>query len=149
MTTKVGKTFKDSKTNTIENSLDLILIELYEQSEVNRLERLSAEERERIRELERERERLFTERKNDEIEATIEHKNCALDYDTACKIRAFIEVVKSNEVKSEEQIEWIEWASKKAEWYDPTVAYEDEYLGIRDHDKDEEYKQLKKSYKYW
>lgn len=25
--------------------------------------------------------------------------------------------------------EWIEWAEKKADWYDPSIANEDEYLG--------------------
>ena len=31
--------------------------------------------------------------------------------------------------------EWIEWALKKADWYDPSIATEDEYLGKRQHEK--------------
>ena len=27
--------------------------------------------------------------------------------------------------------EWIEWALKKADWYDPSIETEDEYLGKR------------------
>ncbi len=38
--------------------------------------------------------------------------------------------------------EWIEWASKKADWYDPTKNIEDEYLGKRDHGKNSEEKDL-------
>lgn len=40
--------------------------------------------------------------------------------------------------------EWIEWASKKADWYDPTKDVEDEYLGKRDHGKNREEKDLDK-----
>ena len=31
--------------------------------------------------------------------------------------------------------EWIEWDRKKADWYDPSIATEDEYLGKRQHEK--------------
>ena len=37
--------------------------------------------------------------------------------------------------------EWIEWAEKKADWYDPSVATEDEYLGKRRHEKSAEEKE--------
>jgi hypothetical protein len=43
----------------------------------------------------------------------------------------------------------IEWAKKKADWHDPSIAYEDEFLGVRDHGRDEEYKKLMNSYGYW
>lgn len=144
-----GKTFRDSKTSSIEDQLDTILIELYEQSESNRLDRLAAEERERIYKEEKEKERLFIEKRDEVIEATIELKNYALDYDMACKIRAFIEAVKCRHDNSEEISEWVDWANKKADWFDPTIAREDEYLGTRNHGRDEEHKQLKKSRSYW
>ncbi|MBV1756435.1 MAG: hypothetical protein KMY55_01205 [Dethiosulfatibacter sp.] len=89
------------------------------------------------------------ERKNQEIELTIGLKNCALDYETASKIRAFIEAVRNNKNDNKDKGDWIEWANKKADWYDPSIAYEDELLGVRDHGKDEEYKKLEKSYRYW
>ena len=40
--------------------------------------------------------------------------------------------------------EWIEWAFKKADWYDPTKDVEDEYLGKRDHGKNKDEKDLDK-----
>lgn len=144
-----GKTFRDSKTSSIEEQLDTLLIELYEQSEANRLDRLAVEERERIYKEEKEKERLFMKKRDEVIEATIELKNYSLDYDMACKIRAFIEAVKCKHDNSEEISEWVEWANKKADWFDPTIAREDEHLGTRTHGRDEEYKQLKKSRSYW
>jgi hypothetical protein len=41
--------------------------------------------------------------------------------------------------------EWIEWASKKADWYDPTLDFEDEYLGRREHGKSKEEKDFDKA----
>lgn len=144
-----GKYYRDTKTDSIENQLGLILIDLYEKSESTRLERIAAEERDRIQKEEQEKKRIFNERKNQEIELTIQLKNCAMDYEMACRIRAFIEAVKSNINDSKKREDWIEWAKKKADWYDPSIAYEDEFLGVRDHGKDEEYKKLKNSYGYW
>ena len=40
--------------------------------------------------------------------------------------------------------EWIEWASRKADWYDPTKDVEDEYLGKREHGKNKEEKDIDK-----
>ena len=37
--------------------------------------------------------------------------------------------------------EWIEWADKKADWYDSSIATEDEYLGKRQHEKSAEEKE--------
>ena len=37
--------------------------------------------------------------------------------------------------------EWIEWAKMKADWYDPSVATEDEYLGKRQHENSAEEKE--------
>jgi hypothetical protein len=144
-----GKYYRDTKTDSIENQLGLILIDLYEKSESTRLKRIAAEERDRIRKEEQEKKRIFNERKNQEIELTIQLKNCAMDYEMACRIRAFIDAVKSNINDSKKKEDWIEWANKKADWYDPSIAYEDEFLGVRDHGKDEEYKKLKNSYGYW
>ena len=50
--------------------------------------------------------------------------------------------------------EWIEWALKKDDWYDPSIATEDEYLGKRQHEKSAEEKEkslqdsIRKSW-YW
>ena len=35
---------------------------------------------------------------------------------------------------------WASWARAKADWYDPTIAKEDELLGKREHEKNQESK---------
>lgn len=43
------------------------------------------------------------------------------------------------ENKNEEATsEWIEWAMIKVDWYDLTIAYDDKFLGKRDHSKNKE-----------
>ena len=46
--------------------------------------------------------------------------------------------------------EWIAWARAKADWYDPTVAAEDEFFGIRNHEESPERKALReRGAHYW
>ena len=40
--------------------------------------------------------------------------------------------------------EWIDWASKKADWFDPAVAREDEFFGKRKHGLNADQKRLEK-----
>ena len=49
---------------------------------------------------------------------------------------------------TDEQKEWIAWARKKADWYDPTIARSDEFFGKRKHEENAEKKQLRKANKY-
>ncbi|GIQ70066.1 hypothetical protein XYCOK13_28900 [Xylanibacillus composti] len=46
---------------------------------------------------------------------------------------------------TEEDLEWIDWAKKKADWYDPIIAREDEILK-REHEKG---KDIKTDYSWW
>jgi hypothetical protein len=39
--------------------------------------------------------------------------------------------------------DWLEWAYKKSDWFDPTVARADEMLGVRRHEQDENEKRIK------
>ncbi len=42
------------------------------------------------------------------------------------------------------------WATKKADWFDPTVALEDDVLGTRKHNEKAESKKLEHRYNtYW
>lgn len=111
------------------------IIELYEKSEENRIERERREAEQRRREEETRRREELRKRKETEIKRTKELANKAEDYRIATEIRAliFAMIEKGDE---EATPEWIEWAKEKADWYDPTVAREDEYLGKRDHGKD-------------
>ena len=61
------------------------------------------------------------------------------DYRIALNIRAYINVLVESS-SQEATPEWIEWAQKKADWYDPTIVRDDEYLGRRDHGKSKEEK---------
>ncbi len=144
--------FRDSEKVSIESKLGDILIELYEESEVVRIDREAREEAARKRE---EEARLREERRtryNTEIERTMALTNAAQDYDTACSIRAYvaaIEVAGNQQRIDDKTAAWIDWAKKKADWYDPTVARKDELLGKREHEKSEDEKALKKAGSHW
>lgn len=145
-----NKYFRDSEKVKIESRLGDILIDLYEQSEVVRKKREADEEAQRKREeeirLREKREILYSK----EADKTIELTNIAQDYDMACKIRAYIEALELRaDLSDETTSEWIDWAKKKADWFDPIIAREDELFGQREHEKSEEQKVLKKSRNYW
>ena len=128
-----------------------MLIELYEESEVVRLDREAREEAQR-KQAEEEEERSREERRNHynaEVERMIGLTNFAQDYDVACKIRAYISALGSNENMDEKTATWIDWAKKKADWFDPTIARTDELLGKREHEKSEDQKALKRSGNFW
>ena len=130
---------RDSEKEKLENRLGDILIRLYEQSEENRIARELREEEQRRREEEKRRQEEIRRRKELEIAHTKELVNMADDYQIASNIRAYINaLIESGSQKATP--EWIEWAQKKADWYDPTIARNDEYLGRRDHGKNKEEK---------
>ena len=88
-----------------------------------------------------------------EIRLVKELVNKAEDYRIAKEIREYIQAMIDS---GNEDItpEWIEWTLKKADWYDPSIATEDEYLGKRQHEKSAEEKEkslqdsIRKSW-YW
>lgn len=131
---------RDSSTEKLEDRLGDILISLYEKSEEIRIAREAREAEERKR---KEEERLREEkrkRKEQEIKRVIELANLAEDYRIATEIRAYINaMIESGKEKPESK--WVEWAKKKADWYDPTIACEDEFLGLREHGKSKEDKE--------
>jgi len=144
-----GKSFKDTATQKLEDRLGEIMIDMYEASEVKRIQREEREEAARKAEEER---RLKEERQelyNAEIDKTLALVNCANDFDIACKIRAYVAAVQNRKNLSEEEIAWIEWAKKKADWFDPVIARYDNALGKRNHEKNSDSKELKHSYGYW
>ncbi|MEG0681242.1 MAG: hypothetical protein RR581_06400 [Eubacterium sp.] len=125
------------------------MIELYEVSELNRIERERREEAARKAEEECKLEEELREHYNDEIDLVAALVNCANDYDISCKIRNYISAVEQKVSINEKDLAWIEWAKKKADWFDPAIAYEDQVLGKREHNRDENYKELKRHYHYW
>lgn len=136
------KNLRDCKSYVIEERLGDIFILLYEASNDIRLRREAreAEERRRQEECEaaerkrKEEARLREERRekyNLEVQRTISLVSAAIDFDAAQKIRAYISAVDQSTPLTQDEIEWIVWAKKKADWYDPTIKCADEIFGER------------------
>ena len=134
-----GKYLRDSDSAKLEDMLGEILVCLYEDSERVKIarEKREAEELRRAEEEKRKRERR--ERIGLEAKKTIALKNKANDYRIAKEIREYFAAA-VEKGGDEITLEWINWAQRKADWYDPIVALEDEYLGKRDHGKSSEEK---------
>lgn len=138
--------FRDSKTGLVEDRLGEILIAIFYCINEAKLAREEREEAERKREEERRRKEELRKRYNAEITKTNKLVNQANDYEIACRIRAMADAAEANGSASEE---WIAWVRAKADWYDPTVAAEDEFFGIRNHEESPERKALRERGAYY
>lgn len=144
---------RDKDSEKLEDRLGDILVTLYEKAEENRIVREAREEAERKRVEEARCREENRQRKEQEIRLVKELVNKAEDYRIAKEIREYIQAMIDS---GNEDItpEWIEWALKKADWYDPSIETEDEYLGKRQHEKSAEEKEkslqdsIRKSW-YW
>jgi len=149
LTVNGQKSFRDCKSYVLEDRLGDIMIELYEAAEEIKKAHEAREEAERKRQEEERRKEERRKRYNVEVDRTLALTNLAKDYDTACKIRRYIAVVEASGTPDEKTAEWIEWAKAKADWYDPTVAREDEFFGKREHEKGAEKKKLEHKGYWW
>lgn len=131
---------RDTNSEKLEDRLGDILVTLYEKAEENRIVREAREETERKRVEETRRREENRQRKEQEIRLVKELVNKAEDYRIAKEIREYIQAM-IDSGSEDVTPEWIEWAEKKADWYDPYIANEDEYLGKRQHEKSEEEKE--------
>ena len=129
-----SKTFRDCRSYVLEDRLGDMMLAIYEEADRVKHARLEREEAERQR---REQERKREEQRklyNEEVDRTLALVNCAEDYDVACRIRSYISAMEK--AHPEQNLsEWATWARAKADWYDPTIAKEDEFLGKREHKK--------------
>ena len=145
---------RDNDSEKLEDRLGDILVTLYEKAEENRIVREAREEAERKRVEEERRREENRQRKEQEIRLVKELVNKAEDYRIAKEIREYIQAMMIDSGNEDITPEWIEWALKKADWYDPSIATEDEYLGKRQHEKSAEEKEkslqdsIRKSW-YW
>jgi hypothetical protein len=139
-----NKIIKDTKESKIEDRLGDILIELYELSEIIKNKRIEKEKLERKIEEEYRRKKEKIKQYNDEIDKTISLLNMSEDFDKACKIRNFVKALEEKE--DLEDIEFIKWVNNKADWFDPTIDREDEFLGKRNHGDKKELEDMKKWY---
>ena len=138
--------FRDNKSGLVEERLGEILIAIFYCINEAKLAREEREEAERKREEERRRKEELRKRYNEEITKTAALVNQANDFEIACKIRAMVAAAEANGTASEE---WIAWARAKADWYDPTVAAEDEFFGKRNHKESPERKALRERGSYY
>lgn len=88
---------------------------------------------------------LRRQRRNDEVDRLKVLENEAIDYQRACRIRAYVAAVEADSELAESQRDWIVWAKAKANWFDPLIAREDFILGVRNHGDSEEKKKPQKS----
>ncbi len=144
--------FRDCNAYKSEDRIGEILIAFYEASYPVRLKRLEEEEKRRKEQEEYERRERIKERYNSEIDRVRALVNAAEDYDIAHKIRAYVQSsenrMDTDEGLTPEQGGWIAWAKLKADWFDPSVAREDEFLGKREHSADPEDKRLERKYRW-
>ena len=129
-----ARTFRDCRSYVLEERLGEIMLAIYEETERVKQARLAREEAERQR---REQEQKREERRklyNVEVDRTLALVNCAEDYETACRIRSYFSALEKAHPE-QDLLEWAAWARAKADWYDTTIAKEDELLGKRDHEK--------------
>ena len=144
-----SKHYRDGDSMLIEQRLPEMLIDLYEESENVRIQRIAHEAAVKKAEEERKLKERRREMYNEEVERVVALENEAEDYALACKIRAYVSAVESQPDVNEKTREWIKWAKEKADWYDPIISKDDELLGQRNHQQDKEQKLLKKKYSHF
>ena len=102
-------------------------------------ERKEREERQRKYEDEQRKIREFQERKAKELSDFKTMFVLSNRYQKAIELRNYIEAVISHSLKngsiSKDLEIWIEWAKKKADWFDPFINAPDEYLNDTDKNK--------------
>jgi hypothetical protein len=123
----------DSKSVLIEDRISRAVAKI--ELEVEYYLRIWAENARREEEQRRkERERLeVLARKKKELDEFKLLLNAAQRYNDVKLMREYIqskeEIARNNGTLNEELQSWIEWARKKADWYDPNINGEDELLG--------------------
>lgn len=132
------RNFRDTKTKPISTILGKIIIELFETSERIKISRQNRRrfELQKMEEAETRRKNAII--KKEELERVTDLINQAQDYKIACNIREYIKSIEykmkieQNEEKYQRIVEWIAWAKDKSDWIDPTIAKEDNILGMRE-----------------
>ena len=136
--------FADCKAYVLEDRIGEILIAFFEASYSARLRRLQEEEKRRKEHEEYLRKERIKALYNNEVDKTNALLNKTADFEIACRIRRYIDAIKNDPINPDNNPDWIDWASKKADWIDPTVAREDEFFGKRKHGVDADQKELKR-----
>lgn len=141
--------FRDKKNIKLEEVLPDIIVAFLEESENQRiifekreLERLKREEEE----IEKQKKINIKKMENKKVKELL---NIIEDMEIAEKIRKYANELKENEDLTCEEVEWIDWMLKKADWFDPIISREDEIYGVREHRKDTKEKNVYDNTDYW
>lgn len=130
--TKKVTYIQDTDKIKLEDRISDMLIQLIQQSEIVRNERLDLEDKKR-REKEEWRQRNLPEITfNEEVDQLTTLLQEAHDFERAEKIRNYVAGVQQNDT-NHEKTDWIQWANDKADWYDPTIDKSDNLFGKRNH----------------
>ncbi len=126
-----GKEFIDGKL-PLEKQLSLIIASL-ELLAIKELEwKEQCRKSQEKRELEEKTRKDFEKRQDKDLEAFIKTLNKASRWHKAENLRNYINEVESKAIENnnltEETKNWLIWARKKADWYDPFIESEDELL---------------------
>ena len=133
--TKKYSYVQDKDETFIEEHLFDMFMQLMQQSEIVKRERLAKEEMERKRSEERRLRELPITTYNDEIDKLKDLINRANDFDLAMKIRTYVNYI-PNQYTNPKSRKYVTWARGKADWYDPTVNKKDAILGRRNHNRE-------------
>lgn len=112
----------------LEDRMDEVLIAIFEKMESYRIRREAREEKARIEAEEKRRAEERKQRISEEKDKTRELISLARRHKIAMEIREYVSAVREAE-SPDYNPEWADWALKKADWYDPVIAREDELLG--------------------
>lgn len=132
---KKNSFIKDSQNAKLEDKLDRILIQLFQQSNVIIKERFEKEEKVRREREEWHQRNLPALNFNVEIEQLNTLFQEIQDFEIAERIRTYVDYVQQKDYQHK-KADWISWANAKADWYDPTIHKNDNQFGERKHDAD-------------
>lgn len=141
--------FRDKKSIKLEEMIPDIIVAFLEESENQRVIFEKRElERRRREEEETEKQRKINLKKmeNEKVKHLL---NIIEDMEIAEKIRKYAYILKEKDNLTCEEVEWIDWMLKKADWFDPIISREDEIYGKRAHDKDAKEKNIYENKDYW
>jgi hypothetical protein len=144
------KEWSDGK-NKLEDQLSSILAKLEISSDELNADQLIRNKEREEREKEAVLRKEFQKRQEKELLAFKEIVEKAVRWHKAVNLRNYIDTVEQKAIAgntiSEELTNWLDWARKKADWYDPFIEKEDELL--EDVDKENLTIPTKQNYSHW
>jgi hypothetical protein len=126
--------FADTNKSLIEDQIEKILIKIeseFQEMHYRRQQRqIEQQKYEELKKIEEAKQRL----KEDELSNFIGFYNDAQRWKKFTILKEYYTFLESQESKTVELVEWLNWAKPKLDWYNPTVNFEDELLSDVDKD---------------